>query len=59
MLRTIEKCEMPPNERILAAVSGCQDSLVLWDVLRELRPCRRYGRPATAGELCAFCRLWE
>jgi uncharacterized protein (TIGR00269 family) len=25
----------------------------------ELRPCSRCGQPTTAGELCAFCRLWE
>jgi uncharacterized protein (TIGR00269 family) len=25
----------------------------------ELHPCRRCGQPTTAGELCAFCRLWE
>ncbi|MCL7452467.1 MAG: adenine nucleotide alpha hydrolase family protein [Anaerolineae bacterium] len=25
----------------------------------ELRPCRRCSQPTTAGDLCAFCRLWE
>jgi uncharacterized protein (TIGR00269 family) len=25
----------------------------------ELRPCTRCGQPTTAGDLCAFCRLWE
>jgi uncharacterized protein (TIGR00269 family) len=25
----------------------------------ELVPCVRCGQPTTAGELCAFCRLWE
>jgi uncharacterized protein (TIGR00269 family) len=25
----------------------------------ELHPCLRCGQPTTAGELCAFCRLWE
>jgi uncharacterized protein (TIGR00269 family) len=25
----------------------------------ELRPCARCGQPTTAGDLCAFCRLWE
>jgi uncharacterized protein (TIGR00269 family) len=25
----------------------------------ELRPCIRCGQPTTAGEMCAFCRLWE
>ena len=25
----------------------------------EMHPCRRCGQPTTAGELCAFCRLWE
>jgi uncharacterized protein (TIGR00269 family) len=25
----------------------------------ELRPCRRCGQPTTAGDMCAFCRLWE
>ncbi len=25
----------------------------------ELHPCTRCGQPTTAGELCAFCRLWE
>jgi uncharacterized protein (TIGR00269 family) len=25
----------------------------------ELRPCLQCGQPTTAGELCAFCRLWE
>jgi uncharacterized protein (TIGR00269 family) len=25
----------------------------------ELHPCVRCGQPTTAGELCAFCRLWE
>jgi uncharacterized protein (TIGR00269 family) len=25
----------------------------------ELRPCVRCGQPTTAGEICAFCRLWE
>lgn len=25
----------------------------------ELHPCGRCGQPTTAGELCAFCRLWE
>jgi uncharacterized protein (TIGR00269 family) len=25
----------------------------------KLRPCRRCGQPTTAGDLCAFCRLWE
>ncbi|HFD38978.1 MAG TPA: adenine nucleotide alpha hydrolase family protein [Anaerolineae bacterium] len=25
----------------------------------ELHPCRRCGQPTTAGDLCAFCRLWE
>jgi uncharacterized protein (TIGR00269 family) len=25
----------------------------------ELHPCSRCGQPTTAGELCAFCRLWE
>ncbi|MDD3826580.1 MAG: ATP-binding protein [Anaerolineae bacterium] len=25
----------------------------------ELRPCSRCGQPTTAGDVCAFCRLWE
>jgi uncharacterized protein (TIGR00269 family) len=25
----------------------------------ELHPCVRCGQPTTAGELCAFCRLWK
>ena len=25
----------------------------------ELHPCTRCGQPTTAGDLCAFCRLWE
>ena len=25
----------------------------------ELQPCVRCGQPTTAGNLCAFCRLWE
>jgi len=25
----------------------------------ELHPCRRCGQPTTAGDLCAFCRLWD
>lgn len=25
----------------------------------ELHPCARCGQPTTAGDLCAFCRLWE
>ena len=25
----------------------------------ELHPCRQCGQPTTAGDLCAFCRLWE
>jgi uncharacterized protein (TIGR00269 family) len=25
----------------------------------ELQPCVRCGQPTSAGELCAFCRLWE
>jgi uncharacterized protein (TIGR00269 family) len=25
----------------------------------ELHPCQRCGQPTTAGDLCAFCRLWE
>ncbi len=25
----------------------------------EMQPCTRCGQPTTAGELCAFCRLWE
>jgi len=25
----------------------------------ELTPCRQCGQPTTAGDLCAFCRLWE
>ena len=25
----------------------------------QLHPCTRCGQPTTAGELCAFCRLWE
>jgi uncharacterized protein (TIGR00269 family) len=25
----------------------------------ELHPCRRCGQPTSAGDLCAFCRLWE
>jgi uncharacterized protein (TIGR00269 family) len=25
----------------------------------ELHPCMRCGQPTTAGDLCAFCRLWE
>jgi tRNA-5-methyluridine54 2-sulfurtransferase len=25
----------------------------------ELHPCARCGQPTTAGEQCAFCRLWE
>jgi uncharacterized protein (TIGR00269 family) len=25
----------------------------------EMHPCRQCGQPTTAGELCAFCRLWE
>jgi uncharacterized protein (TIGR00269 family) len=25
----------------------------------ELHPCSRCGQPTTAGDLCAFCRLWE
>jgi tRNA-5-methyluridine54 2-sulfurtransferase len=25
----------------------------------QLRPCLRCGQPTTAGDLCAFCRLWE
>jgi len=24
-----------------------------------LQPCRQCGQPTTAGDLCAFCRLWE
>jgi uncharacterized protein (TIGR00269 family) len=27
--------------------------------LAELRPCLRCHQPTTAGDLCAFCRLWE
>lgn len=25
----------------------------------ELQPCSRCGQPTTAGDLCAFCRLWD
>lgn len=25
----------------------------------ELHPCAHCGQPTTAGEICAFCRLWE
>ena len=25
----------------------------------ELHPCKRCGQPTTAGDQCAFCRLWE
>jgi tRNA(Ile)-lysidine synthase TilS/MesJ len=25
----------------------------------ELHPCVHCGQPTTAGEVCAFCRLWE
>ena len=25
----------------------------------ELHPCRQCAQPTTAGDLCAFCRLWE
>lgn len=25
----------------------------------ELHPCIRCGQPTTAGDMCAFCRLWE
>jgi uncharacterized protein (TIGR00269 family) len=25
----------------------------------DLHPCLRCGQPTTAGELCAFCRLWD
>ncbi|MGQ9600860.1 MAG: ATP-binding protein [Anaerolineae bacterium] len=25
----------------------------------HLQPCRRCSQPTTAGDLCAFCRLWE
>jgi uncharacterized protein (TIGR00269 family) len=25
----------------------------------ELHPCQRCGQPTTAGDICAFCRLWE
>jgi uncharacterized protein (TIGR00269 family) len=25
----------------------------------ELHPCLHCGQPTTAGEMCAFCRLWE
>jgi len=25
----------------------------------DLHPCIRCGQPTTAGDLCAFCRLWE
>lgn len=25
----------------------------------ELHPCARCGQPTTAGDMCAFCRLWE
>jgi len=25
----------------------------------ELHPCVRCGQPTTAGDMCAFCRLWE
>lgn len=25
----------------------------------DLRPCVRCGQPTTAGDLCAFCRLWD
>ena len=25
----------------------------------QLHPCLRCGQPTTAGDLCAFCRLWE
>ncbi len=25
----------------------------------ELHPCSQCGQPTTAGDLCAFCRLWE
>jgi uncharacterized protein (TIGR00269 family) len=25
----------------------------------EMHPCRQCGQPTTAGDLCAFCRLWE
>lgn len=35
-------------------------TLVLKDTEGEaLKPCVRCGQPTTAGELCAFCRLWE
>jgi uncharacterized protein (TIGR00269 family) len=27
--------------------------------LAELQPCSRCGQPTTAGDVCAFCRLWE
>ncbi len=27
--------------------------------IAELHPCTRCGQPTTAGDLCAFCRLWE
>lgn len=29
------------------------------DQAAELHPCIRCGQPTTAGDLCAFCRLWE
>jgi hypothetical protein len=25
----------------------------------DLQPCAHCGQPTTAGNLCAFCRLWE
>jgi uncharacterized protein (TIGR00269 family) len=25
----------------------------------QLHPCERCGQPTTAGDMCAFCRLWE
>jgi uncharacterized protein (TIGR00269 family) len=29
------------------------------DEIRHMHACERCGQPTTAGDLCAFCRLWE
>ncbi|MGD9047166.1 MAG: ATP-binding protein [Anaerolineae bacterium] len=44
--------------QFLQAREGGKVSFVEADRV-ELQPCVRCGQPTTAGNLCAFCRLWE
>ena len=40
-----------------AREAGAFDSII--ESRPEMQPCRSCGQPTTAGDLCAYCRLWD